>query len=393
MAKNQTSPELGDLAVRSVEEAFRVLIQAAPAVLSLIETVAEAIRNPKHEWLDMKKAATKWKVNTQSDAAAGSIVLVSNVGVQVGDVLGYEASTGASIATKTKVTAVNGNGTTLSITRIGTDVNIPANAVVTLISRAKPENSGEDLGINDLPVMKFNYTQIFRRDFGLSRTAIQSQIYGDPQDDVNKKKINDLKNLQSVMKLREIMWELNQTLIQGIREQRADGGANGSSGGLIWFAEQQASSRYDASSAKVTADIINNAFDKAANNGADPSGMTIMLCSSVQARFISTFNNAKLMIQRQDTTTGNYVGAFQTDLAGTNGGGLMTLVVDRNFPKDKILIFNPNNVKIRNIKELFEEETTQKKTDGQTWKILGEKTIEIHNAADEMMLIENLALS
>jgi hypothetical protein len=280
----------------------------------------------------------------------------------------------------------------LTITRIGVDEDILDNSIVYLVSRAKPEKSDEDLGANAIPVRKFNYTQIFRRDFCLTRTTLQTALYGLSTEASQADKTMSLVEFQVENQLRDISWEWNRSLIDGVAEQRVDGGANGALGGFLPYVESDPQSILDAGATAIDLDLLNAAVEQAVQNGADGPSLSVIVCNSNQARKISALNVAgnNPVVQQSSTQLGSYVQVFKSDLAGTNGGALCTVLVDRNFPKDKILIFNPANNEAVPMENFSVTETTDNKVDGRTWKILGELTAEWKNANDEAIVITNL---
>jgi len=356
--------------------------------------------------LEHKRTPLAWTVNGASASASTALVLDSTAGVKANDILGFKTTAGASVSPRAKVTSVT-NGTDLVIERLVTtafpDATIPDNATVFLISRAKAENSDSDAATNELPVRKFNYTQIFRRDLSLSRTLLQSQVYGlkgvSAAD--KREKIMKMVEFQAQAQLQQIAYELNQSTIFGVKEARADGGDNGSFGGIIDFLAENTESFYDAAGAALSQTILNNAVNQVAENGGDTTTLTVLHCHPRQARKISAFNTTgnNPVVIRGDVTAGTYVAQYQTDLAGSNGGALTQIVVDRGFPEDKIAILNPNNLRYVPMEAISVTETSRiedgriaSTVDGRQWKLLGELTLEFKNSRDEAVLIDDLAL-
>lgn len=387
-----TSPEYAPIHIDDVSQIFETILAKRPSFSSLV-AVRGVATNHKHEWLEYKKEQTGWVVDGQSNSASAALVLDSTVGVVVGDVLGFTAPTGASHTVSAKVTTVT-NTTDLVISRLGTDENILDNSIVFLISRAKPENSTQNLDTNVKPSRVFNYTQIFRRDLALSRSVLQTALYGLATEADRSEKVEDLINFQVINQLNNISFELNHSMISGIKAQRVDGGENGRLGGLLQFLTAQAGSQLDASAAQISQTILNNAIEQAVNNGADGTQLTVLLCHPVQARKISSFNTSgnNPIITRTEEIAGSFVAQYKSDLAATNGGALTTIVVDRNFPQDQVAILNMGNLALTPMQNFFVQESTDPKDDGRTFKLLGEVTMEFRNAADDAMLIINLGL-
>jgi len=408
MSNLQTSPEFSAVHIDSVLEEFTTIVAKRPAVSSLIRFVtnpAEYATLHKYEWLEHKRTPLSWTVNGNSNAASTALVLDSTTGVKAGDVLGFVSPSGVSNNVRAKVTSVT-NGTDLVIERLVTatltDETILDNSEVFLVSRAKAENSTADAGTNEKPVRKYNFTQIFRRDITISRTLLQSKIYGlaslSPAD--RRERLISMVQFQAEAALQQIAYELNQTTLFGFREERADGGDNGAMGGIFDFLFENTSSKLDAADAALSQTLINNAVNQVAENGGDTTQLTVLLCHPVQARQISAFNTSgnNPVVIREDRTAGSYVAQYQTDLAATNGGALTQIVVDRNFPKDRIVILNPNNLRYVPMENFSVTETTRidaegriaDDQEGRRWKLLGELTLEFLNYADEAIVIHNI---
>lgn len=396
MAGKQTSTEFSN-GIEDVMPVFRSLIAKAPAVAGMIpiaESEDRFAKNHVHKWLEYKKSQTTWTVNGNSATSSTALVLDSTTGVKAGDILQFEKPSGASTSVKAKVVSVT-NGTDLVIERLfSTDEIILDNSIVTLVSRAKAENSTEDLENNAEPTKKTNYTQIFRRDFILSRTTLQTAFHGLATDADRERKVMDMVDFQVQNQLSDILFEYNNSLIDGYPEQRVAGGDNGTFRGMIPHLQLAAASQLDGGAVAITPTILNNAVEQAVGNGAKGTDLTRIICNSNQARKLTAFNQTgnNPVIERGDVTAGSYVARFQSDLAGTNGGALVEIVVDRNFPKDMMVITNPSSHLVAPMQPFFIEETTDNKTDGRTWKLLGELTYEFHNANDESILIHNLAV-
>lgn len=395
MAAYETSMDYEAIHIPDVMQTFRTVVEKAPTTLSLIPISDERVTLHKHEWLEHSKSQQSWTVNGACNTGDTSLVVDDNTGMKVGDILKFEQSTGASVTVKAKVSAVNGDGVTVTIERLGTDENIGDNAVVYLVARPQLENSESDAGDNESPERAYNYTQIFRRDFRLSRTTLQSKVYGLATEADQEGKLMSLINFQVVNKLREIAWELNNSVIDGVREERDDVTDRGMFGGILYFLTAQASSQYDAAGAAVSQEILNNAIEQAAENGAITSEITVMLCHPSQARRISAFNTSgnNPVILRGEVTAGSYVAQYQSDLAGSNGGALTLIVTDPNFPKDQLALLNPSDLAIKSMEVLSVTETTDADVDGRRWKILGELTLEVRNAATDHMLVTGLELA
>jgi len=188
------------------------------------------------------------------------------------------------------------------------------------------------------------------------------------------------------------MRQLNYSAMLGFREERAAAtDKRGTMGGAIPFLELQAATKLDASAAAISGTIINNAIEQAIDNGANTQDMTAMVMHTRQARKMSALlPSPEYNLDNQ--VAGNRVIGFKSDLPPEAGGNVNKIIVDPNFPEDKIALINPNDISIKTMEPLFVEETTDNKKDGYTWKMLGEMTLEYKNYLTNGMLIENLGL-
>ena len=395
MADLITSPEYAPVKIDDVQEVFETIVAKRPVFSSLIPIIGVA-RQHKHEWLEHVKTQKSWTVDGNSAAASGTVDFDDTTGMKVYDVLKFVKTTGASQTVLVKITAIN-SATQIAVTRLGTDEQIDDNATAYLVSRPRAEDSTEDRQDNVKPARAYNYTQIFRRDFALSRTTLQTALYGleTASPVLRGERVQSLVEFQAMNQLNDIAFELNLSLINGLKEERSTvTGVNGRLGGTLEFMQANPESLYNASGAAISATILNNALNQAGENGADGPTLTLMVCHPRQARKISAFNTSgnNPIIVRGDVTAGSYVAQFQSDLGGTNNGSLLTIVADRNFPEDMVAIHNPENLSMVPMQNFFVEETTDKKVDGRQWKILGELTLQFRNAKEESILIYNLAL-
>lgn len=392
MPQNTFSEDYGTLLVRDVNESFETLVASKPTFIGVIGYDPEKnVTNTKHEWLNDILQPFSWTVNGASLAASTDLVFDSNSGLRVGDILSFKASTGASISVKARVVTVNANGTAVTIQRLGTDADITDDAVASLIASPRGEFSDEELKDNGKPTTDYNYTQIFRRDFPLSRTLVQSRLYG-LSGEALAARAAGLVDYQINFHMDKIMRELNLSALLGYRELRAEADDHrGLMGGALPFMEAQAATKYDASSAAISATILNNALAQSIENGADTTSLTTMVMHHRQARKISAFLGSPTYTL-QESVAGNRVVGFKSDLPADAGGSIAKVVVDPNFPEDKIAIISPSDLTIKTMENLMVEETTSKKSDGYTWKMLAELTLEYKNAAVNSMLIHNLGL-
>lgn len=357
--------------VRDLSDAFMQVIEQSPVLKEMVR-VSGVATNTKHEWLEDVVSQMEWSIKAGNNYTIGDgvIQLTSNVGVKVNDILEFELTTGAMGTLKAKVTNVNANTETISITVYGgsVDQNMLAGSKVFLLSRPKNEATNADPDNGYEPTTEYNYTQIFDRTALESLTSVNVKKYG----------IGDALNYQVQRQLLDIGYEMARTMLRSPRVQRTSS-ENGTMGGIMWFLQNASGNSVDANSTAISQTHINNAFEVAAQNGAQ--GISLILCNPVQARKISAFNTSgnNPVIQRNDTTTGSYVTTYISDQ-----GNVVTIVADRNFDKDKVALLDMSKIALVPLqnRQMQDKDATQVGADYIARRIIGEYTLEVKNASN-----------
>lgn len=368
---------------RDLSDSFMAVVAKSPVLSTLIK-VEWVATNTKHEFLEdvVSPSQRTIKAGNAYVAASGAMVLTSNVSMKVWDILEFELPTGAMGTLKAKVTAINVNGEGISISVYGgsTDQNMAAGTIIGLLSRPKNESTDATSDNGYEPSVKYNQTQIFDRTAKVSLTSIEIPKYG----------IGGALDYQVERQLSDIAYELNKTMLRSPRVTRTASEA-GTMGGIMWFLQSEAGNSVDAASSAISMAHINNAVEKAKTNGAD--NLSVILCHPLQARKISAFNtsgsNPLTMIQRTDTTTGNYVTTFVSDQ-----GDVMTIVADRNMDKDKVALLDLNKIALVPLqnRQFQDKDATPAGADYIARRIIGEYTLQVKNAGQSHSYIYGLTM-
>lgn len=397
MADVYKSYDFSAIQIPDVMQMFETVVAKQPTLLNLIgvDTSIRA-KATKHEWMQFKSSRSSFGVASAYTAADGVIVLDDVTGLSVGNVLGFTNADETSVTFKARITAINTGTNTITIDVIGTDENMADTATAYIVARGVSEMSSANPDTNRVPERKYNYTQILREDFQLSRTTLQSALYGLNDNQAQTDAIQGQVDFQAAERLNSMAWELNQSLIEGVRYASDATEDARTMGGLMYYLGLSSDTQYDASASAISETIINNAMNKVVDNGGRGGSLNVLLCNANQARKISAFNtsgtNPVVQVQNGDTRTGNYVVQYQSDLAGTNGGSLTTIVVDRNMPKDKVVVFSNEKTKLVPMQDMQMWDSTANDTDGRRYSMLAEYTFQWQNYETEGILIDNLTV-
>lgn len=363
--------------IRDLSDAFMQVIQTSP-VLSTMIRVEGVAKNTKHEWLEDVVSQVERTIDSDYTIADGTIVLASNTGIKVDDILEFELTTGAMGTLQAKVTNIPAGWTDVDISVYGgsTDEDMLTGSKVFLLSRPKNEATVADPDAGYEPTVEYNYTQIFDRTAKVSLTSLEVPKYG----------IGGALNYQVERQLKDIAYEMNRAMLRSPRVLRAVG-ENGTMGGIMRFLQAATGNAVDGLGAGIDQTMINNAVEIGNGNGA--TNMTTLLCNPVQARKISAFNVSwnNPVIQRADTTTGSYVTTFVSDQ-----GTVMTIVADRNFDKDKVALLDMSKIALVPLQNraFQDKDATLPGADYVARRIIGEYTLQVKNAADSHAYIHSL---
>ncbi len=360
--------------VRDLSDVLNTVIQQEPTLISLVQTGGEPATNTKHEWLEDVLAPERDALAAAvSDGSTTSMTVNTGDKFAPGMVIAFEGYDELCL-----VSSISGNTLTVQRGYGGSSAGAIANGTeVLIVSRPRPEGTdpGDDKGRQ--PATEYNYTEIFDATAKVSRTAQVVRQYG----------IENALDYQVQNHARIIARRMNNALIYGRRVART-ASVNGSMGGVLQFVGASGGNVMDAAGQDLTATILNDAIEQVVRDGGRPN---ILIANTNQARKISGFNASNLQVQREDQAAGNVVYRFVNDLPM---GVITQIVVDMNFPKNKIGILDTTRIRLVPLKNsaLSDEDATPKGADYFARRILGEYTAEIKNAKEAHGLITNLAV-
>lgn len=361
--------------VRDLQEGISLIIKDEPTLLGLVGLSNDnPIYQTKFEWMSDSLNSNIAVTQEEAAADATTIKLVEGDGekMRVSAVLYFEDE-------YMEVVAINGDEITVKRGLEGTAAKtIPAGSEVRIVSRPQFEAALPGQDESKDRYVDYNFTQIFERYAAVSGTQMAVRTYN----------VTNELDYQVQLRLKEMAREMNDVLIYGLRRE---GGRNTprTSGGLLHFAKLKGSATHNLNDQEVTAKAMNDLMEKIYQRGG--SANTI-LTNTAGARQLSKLNNNNIVIERQDTVTGNYVATFVSDLVG---GSVATIVVDKNMPKDKIIVFDRNILSMRplNGRAVWDEDATVPGADFVARQIRGEYGVEIKNANEKIGILENISQS
>ncbi|MFC3791663.1 DUF5309 family protein [Paenibacillus sp. GCM10012307] len=224
----------------------------------------------------------------------------------------------------------------------------------------------------------YNFTQIIERYAAVSGTQMAVRTHN----------VTNELNYQVELRLKELARELNDWLIFGRRIQ-GQKSVPSTSGGLLYFAEKNASAKKNLSGAEVSAKAINDLMEQVYLRGGN---VNTILTNTAGARQISKLAKDTIRTVRTDETTGHRISTFVSDITGGNEA---TIIVDPNFPVNKIALFDRSILKLSPMqgRSLYDVDASIPGADFVARQIRGEYGITVKNAKEKIAILENISTS
>lgn len=180
--------------------------------------------------------------------------------------------------------------------------------------------------------------------------------------------------------------EFNDWLIYGRRMEQQKPLMTG---GLLHFANLKNAALANLSGAEVAAKDVNDLMEQVYQRGGH---VNTILTNTSGARQFSKLAGDSIRTERSDTSTGHRIQTFVSDIVG---GGVATIIVDPNFPKNKIALFDRNILSIHPLqgRTLYDEDATIKGGDYVSRQLRGEYGIKVKNGNEKIAIIENISTS
>jgi len=360
--------------VRQLEAGISLILEDAPTLLGLIGLDGEPLYQTKFEWMSDNLNSNRATVAAEALAAATSITVATGDGekfrVNAIAVAGEEYM---------QVTAVSGDVVTFVRGFDGTTAaTIEAGDEIRIVSRPQLQGAGPGVDESHDRYTDYNFTQIIERYAAVSGT----------QQAVKTHNVTNELDYQVQLRLKEIHRELNDWLIYGRRIQ-GQRNVPSTSGGLLNFAGIKGAYKQNASGSEVSAKSLNDLAEQVYQRGGE---VNTIITNTAGARQISKFAGDSIVTERTDTTSGHRIQTFVSDIVS---GSVATVVVDPNFPKDKIALFDRSILKLSPLqgRALWDEDATTKGADFVARQIRGEYGITVKNAKEKIAILENISKS
>lgn len=363
--------------IRDLQEGISLIIEDEPTLLGLIGMDSENLFQTKFEWMSDHLNSNRANLAADIDDAQTTITVADGDGekFRVNSIIVIDDE-------YMKVTAVNGDTITVIRGFDGTTATAHTkddeDTDIRIVARPQLEGAMPGQDESHDRYVDYNFTQIFERYAAVSGTQQAVRTYN----------VTNELDYQVQLRLKELAREFNDALIYG---RRFNDGRNQPrmTGGLLNFAEIKQSAKRNLSGNEITAKDINDLAEKVYQRGGT---VNTILTNTSGARQISALLKDKVQIERQDTVRGGYVATFVSDIVG---GDVATIVVDKNMPKDKVILFDRNILSLHALqgRAVHDMDASVPGADFVARQIRGEYGVKVMNAKEKIAVLENVSKS
>ena len=345
--------------VRDLSGILNTINKGRIGFISLFGTGPKAAAH-KVEWLEDTLAARTLNVTANS---SGTLTIDSSSIPEIGMVIQPEGKPDVFyVSTVTNATTIQvvlggNNGGTL------TAANAPTGRYKVI---STPVVAGSTHGEENLHQSgtAYNYTQIWRKEAILSRSDIQTAVYG----------LENTIQHQVKVQLDILSRELNTAAFYGQRVQRTGTtyATRGQAGGLYAFATGTGALSVNADGATLDDFLVNDGAQAVQDAGGTAD---VILCNPGQARVLGASTKDAIRIERKDEVRGSYVGSVVNAVSGN----LMTIIADDDCQPGDIWVLDKSAFEMRWMQPIKDWDPQDGEFDGVKRSILGEGTFVFKN--------------
>lgn len=370
--------------IRDVSDIYQVLVEQAPALISLLEIDSRLAVAHKHEYADLSLEPEQTTVTVAALIGGVTLDVASKTPFEVGAICRFETAAGLMLGDQVRVVSIDASLNKITVTRAyggTTAAAIPKDSKIIVVTKPKKEASDPENTSNVTPpALNWNATEIFDGRAVVARSI--ERIHGVPGSDMNP--MDAMMNFQVNQELIKIRRRMNEGLIYGRRVLRTADIA-GTMGGLLQYHE--GGNAVDGSGNPIDRNLIADAFQQCFDGGA--TELNTALCNAEQAINLARIWDAKLHIVREDKTLGYQVLQVQSELPVD--GYVSRIVVDPRFPRNAISLFDRKLIRLKAKRRMQDENSRAPGADYESRRILGEYTAEFRNWGKATSLIKNLS--
>jgi hypothetical protein len=366
-ATYSAGPELPEIA-EDVSDLVGIVSADETPLLDLLGDPVRPARSTVHEWLE---DALLPNVDTINDGSIGSPLTetsfdVSHVGrFRAGDLLRVEGSGEVML-----VTGLDVDNSRLTVTRGygGTSAEeLVDGATIHILGNGALEGADADAARFTTRTRRANYTQIFSStvEVSASESAVQQLAVRDELD------------YQKSLRMRELLRDLENCVINGVSPQSDPQGSAGvrrTMRGIISFlSTNQFSPGEDGfpSGSSLTEDHLNTALRRI---WTVSGGVDLIVVGGREKRAINNFIASQRRFYSEQEKLKNMVSVYESDF------GVCRIVLSRYVPTGTVLLLDSSRIEVLPLaSRSFHYKPLARTGDAERGQVVGEYTLELRN--------------
>lgn len=368
-----TLPEL-------VEDVSDLVSIISPFETPLLDAIGSPRRNAlstRHEWLEDRLNPNTSAVDNAGGYGAGATTLDVDDGnvFRIGDLVrpaGSDEIMQVTARTATTIEVTRGYGGTMAAALVD-------NQELTVIGHAALEGEDAAQAVAQIRSRRENFTQIFTETVSISGSLDAVSLHGVEREF----------DYQVINRLRELMRQLEQSAVCGVKavgSPEGSGSVRRTMGGILSSITGANAVSHDAGAAALTEDVLNTTIRECWERGGRPN---VIVCNGFQKRKISGFVSSGTQFVAGETRLRSLIDVYESDF------GVQRVILSRWVPADKVLLLDLNKIEVLPLNgRSFQVKPLAVTGDFRKAQVLGEYTLEMHNAGDGGHgVITNLATS
>lgn len=357
-------PEIAD----DVSDLVSIVSPHETPLLDALGDPLHAATSTRHEWLDDELLPNTDKINQSgiSDTLANTTALTVLNGsrFRVGDQVRAAGSTEIIF-----VTAISGNNLTV-VRGYGNTIKVALVNGIALAIIGNAALEGDDAGAARFTIRtrKCNYTQIFSAAVQVSGTEAA----------VRQVAVNDEMDYQKTNRLRELLRDLENTVINGVAPAADPQGSSTVRRTMTGIIPSITTNLMSAGMGLIPGgtDLTETQLNAALRTIWEASGNKpdIILCGGAQKRRINGFIQTNQRFSQTNETFKNMVSIYESDY------GVCRVILSRYVPADMVLLLDSSRISVLPLAgRSFQFKELATTGDYESGELIGEYTLELRN--------------
>lgn len=383
------------LTQEKVSEAFEVVRQERPSLVSLVPVVAPETpsKDAKCEWLNSTRLAGLRFKTTAAVTNVATTIPVVNASLLRKDTIVRDPSTGEQMI----ITAVDTGANTITVVRHlgGTTTAIADAATLEVVSVARPENSEGENNATYAPVREFNYFQTFDAQIEYSRRALSGMTHGN-FNDLNFQLGEQMRDLVNSMDMQmqfglRLARPSGQTMFGGIQSMVSDGTALGNESTTLGYHNAVAGAPV------LTLAHVNDTHEQVFNRGGRVS---VLMMNTATARKLGELlrkDNISYASMAQTLADASNAQFMRFDIPVVEG--VNQILINSNMANGQIWFLNPGRMAIVPMAAgkadhdgNWTMSSPDKDRDGYIRRILGDYSFRYRNQYNDLALMTGVTV-